>query len=121
MCNSKGKFNNRLLFELVIRHSNELKKHRIFSTVFSPLEAYRCVKFTFYFLFTAMWTTNRMDTDDINSLCWSPSDTKTQIVTRSKVNSNKLNNCRRIQYQEYPSFQDFELTDSSSVIMCNVF
>ncbi|XP_065225697.1 protein dimmed isoform X2 [Planococcus citri] len=64
-----------------------------------------------------MWMTNRMDTDDINGLCWSPSENKTQIVTRSKVNcNNKLNNCRRVQYQEYPSFvQDFELTDSSSV------
>lgn len=76
----------------------------------------RLIKTTF--LFTAMWMTNRMDTDDINSLCWSSGESKTQIVTRSKVNCNKLNNnnCRRVQYQEYPSFiQDFELTDSSSV------
>ena len=64
-----------------------------------------------------MWTTNRMDTDDINSLCWSADETRTQIVTRSKVNGNKVNNCRRIQYQEYPAFQDLELTDSSSVTM----
>lgn len=62
-----------------------------------------------------MWTANQMDTDDINSMCWSPEETRTQIITRSKVN-NKLNNCRRIQYQEYPAFQDFELTDSSSVM-----
>lgn len=63
-----------------------------------------------------MWMTNRMDTDDINALCWSSGESKTQIVTRSKVNCNKLSNCRRVQYQEYPSFvPDFELTDSSSV------
>lgn len=60
-----------------------------------------------------MWT---MDTDDSNSLYWSSNESKTQIITRSKVNCNKLNNCSRIQYQEYPTFiQDFELTDSSSV------
>ncbi|KAK7593049.1 hypothetical protein V9T40_007801 [Parthenolecanium corni] len=65
-----------------------------------------------------MRTTTRMDTDDSNSVCWSSaSESKTQIITRSKVNCNKSNNCsRRIQYQEYPTFlHDFELTDSSSV------